>query len=90
MLPGGKSVGAGKVAGYDVARYKWEGDRGSGTEMSFAPGLSCEVMEREETSPDTLGIPGGVWNYRVTAFKPGEPDRSLFHVPPDYIIEHSR
>ncbi|MBC8165858.1 MAG: hypothetical protein H7Y20_08305 [Bryobacteraceae bacterium] len=58
--------------------------------MSLAPGLACEVMEEIHTSPGTLGIPGAKWHYRVTSYKPGEPDQNMFRLPVGYIVQQKK
>jgi hypothetical protein len=55
-------------------RYRAVDEKGTETELSLAPSLACEVMEEVHTWPGTLGIPGAKWQYRVTSYKPGEPD----------------
>ncbi len=80
-------VGYGRVAGYEVARYR----RSDGfSEIAFATGLGCQVMEQVETTPGTLGIPGSKWHYRVTGYTAGEPDAARFRLPEGYRVKRGR
>lgn len=80
-------IGTGQVAGYHVIRYRAVAESGITIELSLAPALNCEVMDEVETWPGTLGVPGAKWHYRVTSYKPGEPDRTLFRLPAGYTRE---
>jgi hypothetical protein len=86
-LSEGKSIGTGQIAGYEVVQYRAVDEKGAETRLSLAPGLACEVMEEIHTSPGTLGIPGAKWQYRVTSYKPGEPDRNAFRLPVGYTVQ---
>jgi hypothetical protein len=90
FLPSGNFKGNDSVAGQPVAVYSKSDDEEPSYQMAFAPGLHCEVMERIETWKGTFGIPGAQSSYRITSFKPGEPDRSLFDIPAGYRIEQGR
>lgn len=68
-------------------RYRAVDENGTETELSLAPGLACEVMEEVHTWPGTLGIPGAKWQYRVTSYKSGEPDRNIFRLPVGYVVQ---
>ena len=86
-LPGGKRMGVAQIAGHTVVRYRAVHEEGV-TQLSFAPGLACELMESIETALGTLGIPSAKSHYQVTSYKAGEPDRSLFQLPAGYIVQH--
>jgi len=83
----GKRTGTGYVSGHRVVRYRSVDWQGMQIELSLAPGLGCEVMEEVHTSPGTLGIPGAKWRYRVSSYKPGEPDSSVFRLPAGYSVQ---
>lgn len=86
-LPGAEYNGTGQVSGHPVVHYRVVETDGSTTDLSLAPGLACEVMEEVSTLPGTLGIPGAKWHYRVTSYKSGEPDASLFQLPAGHTIQ---
>lgn len=88
-LDKGKRIGMGRIAGHSVVRYQAFDEKGTETDLSLAPGLSCEVMEEVHTWPGTLGIPAAKWQYHVTSYKPGEPDRSILRLPVGYIIQQN-
>lgn len=77
-------VGYGRVLGYEVARYR---RRDGFSEVSFATGLGCQVMEQVETTPGAFGIPGSKWHYRVTGYTAGEPDAAMFRLPAGYRVQ---
>ena len=76
-------VGYGRVIGYEVARYQSEDGY---SEIAFSTGLGCQVMEKVETTPGTLGIPGSKWHYRLTGYTAGEPDAAKFRLPEGYRV----
>jgi hypothetical protein len=86
-LPGAKNVGEAEVAGHRVVRYRGVDQQSTEIHISLAPSLDCELMEEVRTSPGMLGIPAAKWRYYVTAYRPGEPDRNLFLVPPGYGVK---
>ena len=77
-------IGFGRVIGYEVARYR---RRDGYSEVSFATGLGCQVMEQVETTPGTFGIPGSKWHYRVTGYTAGEPDAAKYRLPAGYRLQ---
>ena len=86
-LPGGKRVGSSRIAGALVVQYRHVNDKGTIRQLSLAPEHGCEVMEDLQRSKGTLGIPSALRRYRVTSYRPGEPDKSLFVLPAGYRVE---
>lgn len=80
--PGATRTGTGRIAGAPVVNYQSLGEDGTEIELSVAPTEHCEVMAMTITTPGTLGIPSSRWAYRVTSYKPGDPDWTLFRRPP--------
>lgn len=83
-------VGTNRIAGAVVVEYRSEEAYGTFRRISLAPEYGCEVMEQVDRTKGTLGIPGSQWRYRVTSYKPGEPSRSVFEVPPGYRVESAK
>src|SRR5260370_603196 len=86
-LPGGERVGSHRSAGTLVMEYRGVDEKGTVYQLFLAPEYGCEVMEEIVRWKGTLGIPGAHWRYRVTSYKPGEPDESVFEVPTGYRVE---
>ncbi len=86
-LPGGDRIGSGRIAGALVTQYRRVDDRGTVSLLSLAPEFRCDVMEEIKRWKGTLGIPGAQWRFRVTSYKPGEPDKSVFELPAQYRVE---
>ena len=86
-LPGGERIGSGRIADALVMQYRRVDDGGTVSLLSLALGFRCDVMEEIKRWKGTLGIPGAQWRYRVTAYKLGEPDKSVFELPAEYKIE---
>ena len=83
-------VGTNRIAGAVVVDYRSEEADGSSRRISLAPQYGCEVMEEVARTKGTLGIPGSQWRYRVTSYKPGEPQRSAFELPSSYRVESEK
>lgn len=88
LLPGGERLGGGRIGGALVERYQ-RVDGVATNQLSLAPKYGCEVMESVEWRKGTLGIPAAYRRYRVTLYRPGEPDKSAFELHPGYRVETS-
>ena len=69
-----------------VVEYRGNNYDGRLTYLSLAPSLGCDVLDRTELRFGKFGIPTLVIRYRITSYKPGEPDKSLFELPVGYKV----
>ena len=84
-----ESIGFSSVVGVPVVGYRSTDNRRPPTYLSLAPSLGCEIMDKLELQFGNFGIPTLMIRSRITSFKPGEPDKSLFELPPGYKIQNT-
>jgi hypothetical protein len=82
-----KASGEGLIAGQRVIRYEQINDDGDRLEYAFAPERGCELFEETRTYPGALGLPGAKFQFRITAYLPGEPDPRKLQIPDGYTVK---